>query len=275
MPQDSSQSQDDYSFRYGHTTLRVPRSEPYTYYATYLVGEWDLLRIRPGDVILGAGANVGDFTIRAALRTGPLGKVIAVEPSPVATRYLRLNLAENNICNVVVSEFLLSDQNGPAWVRSEGSYLVKSTSNEPKSRPVIASSIDHLLDELGVSHVDVVKMDIEGGEGDALRGALFLRYVREICVETHSSELEKEILTNLRREHFELRPLSKWDISWHASKCLTSHLASFVHAEAQTGGYGLKSALSALGGKAGIPAVTRRSDVRIYYGRRKEGSSRG
>jgi len=35
-----------------------------------------------GDVLVDAGAYIGDFVVKACSKVGPEGKVIAIEPSP-------------------------------------------------------------------------------------------------------------------------------------------------------------------------------------------------
>ena len=40
--------------RYGDLSIEIPSSEPHTFYATYLAGEWMQLAVRPGDVVVDA-----------------------------------------------------------------------------------------------------------------------------------------------------------------------------------------------------------------------------
>jgi hypothetical protein len=50
--------------------------------------------IRPGDVVWDVGANVGLFTFAAAAKTGPTGKVLAIEPDPWLGTLLRRSAAQ-------------------------------------------------------------------------------------------------------------------------------------------------------------------------------------
>jgi len=56
--------------------------------------------LRPGDVVIDVGANVGLTTLAAAKAVGDSGRVIAVEPHPRIFRYLQNNLALNGVRNV-------------------------------------------------------------------------------------------------------------------------------------------------------------------------------
>jgi tRNA G37 N-methylase Trm5 len=70
-----------------------------------------LRRLRPGMTFLDVGANVGYFTFLAARRVGPLGRVIAVEPSPHA--FARLDeTARVNGLTVERHAIGLSDRDG-------------------------------------------------------------------------------------------------------------------------------------------------------------------
>ena len=71
----------------------------------------DLLRclLRPGDVCVDGGANVGLFTLVAAAKVGPTGKVVAFEPSPKTHMALRANVELNGFSWVERREEALDD----------------------------------------------------------------------------------------------------------------------------------------------------------------------
>lgn len=61
---------------------------------------YNSINIRPGDVILDVGANIGDFTVLSSWLTGPQGSVIAIEPNPFYYEILNRNIALNGLRNV-------------------------------------------------------------------------------------------------------------------------------------------------------------------------------
>ena len=69
--------------------------------------------IRPGDVVIDVGANIGIWTIGAAKRAGLQGKVHSFEP--LGENFVRLfeNVELNSVTNVVPQRFALSDRAGP------------------------------------------------------------------------------------------------------------------------------------------------------------------
>ena len=87
--------------------LRVPTDMRYTSVATFLLRDWSepelrqlQLFVKPGDVFVDVGANIGLFTLKAARLVGPHGRVVAVEPGLAASELLTANLLRNDFPNV-------------------------------------------------------------------------------------------------------------------------------------------------------------------------------
>ena len=71
-------------------------------YSEFSEGEVALFRqvVRPGDVVLDVGANIGAHTLFFARQVGPTGEVVTVEPQRVLFQTLCANLALNSVTNV-------------------------------------------------------------------------------------------------------------------------------------------------------------------------------
>jgi FkbM family methyltransferase len=152
----------------------------------YLFGAWEpnlseflTERLRPGDVFVDVGANIGYFTLLASRVVGPTGSVVACEASPDAARQLRRNLQLNGFSNVrVVAVAVHRDERD--LVLHAGSPGNSGTATTTTALPgstgrsilVRAQPLAKILKPEELSRLRVIKIDIEGGEFDALHGLL-------------------------------------------------------------------------------------------------------
>ena len=161
---------------------------------TALVKGW----LRPGMTFLDVGANFGYFTLLAASRVGPTGRVLAVEPSPLAAGRLAENIRANSLAWVDLFQIGLSAESGslelyisPAEFHSP--TMSASSGGEAVTVPV--RRLDECLDEWGVEAVDLMKMDVEGHEPFVLRGAgdaLSSGRIRAVLVEFNDHWLREQ-----------------------------------------------------------------------------------
>lgn len=132
--------------------------------------------IRPGDVVIDAGANIGIWTIGAAKRTGSQGKVHAFEP--LEENFVRLfdNVELNGLPNVILQKFALSDRGGPRKFypspnnNSGVGRLMTDEWNGPQCI-VQAVALDEYCEQQGIKSVQLLKIDVEGAEYFVLKGA--------------------------------------------------------------------------------------------------------
>ena len=153
--------------------------------------------LRPGDSFLDGGANIGVFTIVAASTVGPRGKVLGCEPSPETMKLLRRNVALNNYDWVELHQVALAERSGQMSFESfeAGSgFSSFAPANEASAtqHQVRAVTLDELTDDLRA--LKLVKLDIEGAEVRALRGAQnLLRAQRPVfIIEVEPGHLERQ-----------------------------------------------------------------------------------
>ena len=192
------------------------------YHEIFFQGDYRCLRVRPNDIVLDAGANAGIFSIWIASKCR---SVVAVEPAPETFNLLRLNKWINKAANVSLINKALSDHDG--YVNMGGDSATFKI--EQHGIVIPSTTIDSLLADLDVS-IDVVKMDVEGSEIICLAGS-YLHHVREIVVETHSSE--KSVVEILQRYGFKTTKIS-FGLSQTLANILKK-LPYFVSAEFTTG----------------------------------------
>jgi FkbM family methyltransferase len=135
--------------------------------------------LRPGMVVLDGGANEGVYTVFAAARVGPKGRIIAVEPSPRELERLKANLALNRLRNVEIVEAALTDRSGSArLLMAEPAHAGQNTLGKfayaisaAGEEEVETITLDELVQERGLARLDILKLDIEGAELRALSAA--------------------------------------------------------------------------------------------------------
>lgn len=128
--------------------------------------------IKPGIVVLDIGANIGLYTLLAARRVGPQGKVYAFECDPRSYRFLLHNVRLNKCGkNVVPFAKAVAHQIGVLPFFLSGSEASVSSLWRKKGAGSDLEVECTIVDEiLGNQPVHVIKMDIEGGEIHALKG---------------------------------------------------------------------------------------------------------
>jgi len=140
--------------------------------------------LKPHHVFADIGANQGEFTAFAAKRL-PQGRVLSFEPDPDMERALRHNVELNGFQNVEILPFGLSDVAGKAVLYAAETDLAESHSGAHEGLGSIFASegrqsvrhtirierFDDVFDELDLERLDAIKIDIEGAELFALRGA--------------------------------------------------------------------------------------------------------
>jgi FkbM family methyltransferase len=143
-------------------------------------------------LLVDLGANIGLTSVWLARRYG-CRTVIAVEPSPENARLARLNLARNDIAAEVV-EAAVGPHDGTAFFAEDRDSNLGHLASA--GREVRVVSMDALLSRLPHgSEVDLVKMDIEGGEGPLMRENLsWLARVHSIIAELHPTVIDSPAL---------------------------------------------------------------------------------
>jgi FkbM family methyltransferase len=133
--------------------------------------------IADGATVYDIGANVGFTAILAARRAGPHGRVVCFEPLVINGAYIRDNSARNGFQSVEVHEIALGIEDGeaefllsqsPTWGRLARSGAPPLQSGVTR---VPVRSLDSMLERDGLRVASFIKMDVEGGEADVLRGA--------------------------------------------------------------------------------------------------------
>jgi len=126
--------------------------------------------LRSGDNVLDVGANIGVYSLLAASLVGSTGRVLAFEPGPEANRRLTENIQINQLNNVEVHACALGDRLGVVDFLNQQDTTNRIKTEADAGESVISVPLKR-LDDVVKSNYSLGKMDIEGAEPIALRGA--------------------------------------------------------------------------------------------------------
>lgn len=124
-------------------------------------------------VFVDVGSHIGKYSIKVARQLGNNGRVVSIEPEISNFEILKANIELNNLSNV-------APLNVACWNRNEKLklYLAQRTGDHSVKNPlsmdfveVNGLKLDDILKELQIEHIDFIKVDAEGADGEVLEGA--------------------------------------------------------------------------------------------------------
>lgn len=146
-----------------------------------------------GGTFIDIGANQGEYTLWGARKIGDKGLVIAYEPSDEIFDQLEKNilLNENLIPNVRLRKIGLSDKPGVLKLytkqgKNEGVNTVFPTKeHQLEIGEIELTTLDMEMENLIISKIDLVKIDVEGAELNVLKGSknTLLKYKPKLLIE--------------------------------------------------------------------------------------------
>jgi len=138
------------------------------------------VRIAPDSVVVDIGANIGDFTVRAA-RAARAGRIIAVEPVESAGAMIATQARLNNLSNITWVHAAIGGSDGETDVTP-----VRNPYADSGSMRAPLMTLQRLMAEQYLDRIDVLKLDCEGAEWDIFpTSEPVLPRVRQICMEYH------------------------------------------------------------------------------------------
>ena len=143
--------------------------------------------IMPGDHIYDVGANIGYISLIAARLTGESGRVYSFEALPDNITRLKKNIAMNDLFERVhINHCAITDRDEPIIFYTHASGAMGKAAGSAgrdedygESITVKGLTLDHFTQTENLPLPDLIKMDIEGGEGNALLGT------RKMLAEKH------------------------------------------------------------------------------------------
>jgi len=162
------------AFRFYHQASATERGALFN--PDYNIEELDFLRTHtPADgVFVDVGANVGTYAMPLARHVGGSGTVIAIEPHPVTHARLSFNRAASGFTQVQLVAAAAGSSDGELMIETDGDNLgashIVSGIRSSSAIKVPSLRLQRILGDAGVSHVDALKIDVEGYEDRVLTG---------------------------------------------------------------------------------------------------------
>jgi FkbM family methyltransferase len=130
--------------------------------------EFLLEGVQAGDTFIDIGANIGLYTLPLAKKTGPSGKVVAIDANTLMTSRLAWNAKASGLDNIRIFPCAVSDNEGTGSLvmRKDDIAIVKLRDTVPGNIPI--RKLTSILAEAGVNRIDALKIDIEGHEDRVL-----------------------------------------------------------------------------------------------------------
>jgi FkbM family methyltransferase len=133
--------------------------------------------LRKGDTVFDIGANIGVMTLQFSDHVGELGSVHSFEPNPDVMRLLKSAVARKAAANVLLNEIAFGRKtdvltlSAPEGNVGAGSLVRGSEWKDAKVYRVSVTTLDEYVVQRGIKNIDLIKVDVEGGERDVFVGA--------------------------------------------------------------------------------------------------------
>ena len=171
-------------------------------------------------IVMDIGANIGIYTILLS-HIYPKAKIIAIEASPTIFEMLKSNCKLNNLVfpgsNVLLINKAISDKGDITtefYEKHSMSTMLKEfltnlsstilTNKDQLNKKLVRTvTIDNLVETIGVNEISLLKLDVEGAEVLALKGAiktLTHKKIKNMVIEYHSLENYNYIIKLLEEE---------------------------------------------------------------------------
>jgi FkbM family methyltransferase len=141
-----------------------------------------------GDIVADIGAGRGEDVLVFSKAVGPTGRIVAVEAHPATATILKTFVTRNRLPNVEVHQLAAAEKTGTRFISdaSGDDWQCASIVMNKEGEPTPAGRLDDLKTLCEAESISFLKMNIEGAEVEALRGATaVLHKTDSVCICCH------------------------------------------------------------------------------------------
>jgi FkbM family methyltransferase len=198
--------------------------------------------LKPGDLFVDVGANIGYYSLLASHLVGPEGRVISIEAAPRIYAQLEDNIETNRASNARLINMAVSDRQGSLniyggtkWNRGSTS-TIKRNDEHVLEATVAAAPLDEMLTPDELARVALIKIDIEGAELPVLQRLISTldRYSPSMCVMVEIAQdagsASQEIFDRFLAAGFEIYAIeNEYDMDWYMNWRRPAALQKLTH----------------------------------------------
>lgn len=144
---------------------------------------------KPGDCIVDIGAGLGEESLIIAQMVGNTGSVFAVEANPITYSALQHIVNANYFFWVKPLNLALYKEDGFVNIEDDEDNYLGNTINKQNGQRVFkvkALTLDSLIQENNIKHIDYLKCNIEGAEKFLIKGmSSSTSIVKNVCISCH------------------------------------------------------------------------------------------
>lgn len=177
-----------------------------------------LIPIKSGWTVVDIGASIGVFSVYASQKVGMNGKVIAFEPETTSYEALLDNITANGTRNIYPVKAGVWSSGGTKDIRKNNGNLGASSMlfGEGNGETVRVDTLERLLKEMGITHVDFIKIDTEGAATEILKGCSrqFLQNIDNFAIAAYHVPYENpaKLSDVLKDAGFRTKTLTRYGI---------------------------------------------------------------
>lgn len=173
-------------------------------------------KLKKGDVVAEMGAYMGYYTMYLSEKVGETGKIVAIEPLPDNVDYINKNIHKNNLSNVtIVPKGVWKEKSTSTFYRKHDDHqsasLILDEDNKNKI-DIDVDSLDNILSEAKVDHVDFMIIQLNGVEFEALEGLTKIKPANISIAARYDSDTTKtseKIKFLLEKRNYDVKIIKK------------------------------------------------------------------
>ncbi len=169
-----------------------------------------LANLREGDIVVDVGAHVGYYSALASQKVGDKGRVYSFEPRPLNISFFKDHVRINRLKNITLYEGAISTLTGETTFNTNTGTGTGRLS-ETGGLKVKTYCLDELIDAGEVPRLDFLKVDVEGGEIEVLKGSqcAIAKNRPRMLLATHSEITQDFVLEFLQEHKYKFQILNK------------------------------------------------------------------